>query len=292
MQNSPTVGVIGATGHLAPAVIRELAKHYAITAIVRNPEKARNLLPAEVKLVKADLQDVASLHSAFQGLDYLYLNLAADKESAVFQPERDGVRNVLEAIKGTSVRRILKISAIGASHPQFAKGGNVFENHVRNEGQELIRKSGVPFTFFHPTWFMDSLPLLLHQGNAVNVFKPIPHPFYWIAAEDYARMVAAAIAKEDGQNKEYVVQGPEPIAMAEAVKRYASAFTPALKVRSVPTGLLKVLGWFSPTLKSLAKAGHYFGHFEEEFVGKSTWDELGAPTVRFDEFCRRQAGRG
>ncbi|MDX1907854.1 MAG: NAD(P)H-binding protein [Bacteroidia bacterium] len=280
------IAVIGATGRLAPVVIRELAKTHTVTAIVRNPEKAKGLLPPNVSVKIADLQDINSLKAAIQGVDMLYLNLSAEAPGATFQPELDGVRNVLKAAEGSTVQRILKLSGLGAYRPDFAPGKTLFANEIRRQGQELIRSSGIPYTFFHATWFMESLELMLRQGDTLNGFKPLPYPFYWIAGADYARIVARAVELDLPGNRDYIIQGPEPVLMADALKRYARSFSPVLKVRETPIGMLKFIGWFVPALKQVAAMGEYFQGFQEQLAAGETWKELGAPTQRIEEFAR------
>lgn len=279
------IAVIGATGRLAGPVVNELAKHYEVTAVVRNLEKAKSLPPG-VRVVQADLQDVEGLKKALQGQEHLYLNLNTERPDAPFQPEYDGVANILEAVQGGGVRRIFKISGLGAYRPDFAVGKRYFANEVREKGHELIRKSGIAWTFFHPSWFMESLELMMRRGDTLNGFKPLPHPFHWIAGADYARMVARAVELNTGGNRDYAIQGPETLTMSEALHRYARCFSPVLKVRETPVGMLKFLGLFIPQLKAVGQMGDYFSTFQESFIGGPAWEELGKPGMRIEDFAK------
>lgn len=266
-------------------MIKELAKQYEVTAVVRNPEKAKSLPPG-VRVAQADLQDVQSLKQALQGQEYLYLNLNTELPDAPFQPEHQGVANILEAVRGGGVKRIFKISGLGAYRPDFAVGKRYFANEVREKGHELIRESGIAWTFFHPSWFMESLELMMRKGDTLNGFKPLPHPFYWIAGADYARMVASAVELNTGENRDYAIQGPEALTMSEALRRYARCFTPTLKVRETPVGMLKFLGLFIPQLKGVGLMGDYFSVFKETFIGSPAWEELGKPGMRIEDFAK------
>jgi nucleoside-diphosphate-sugar epimerase len=108
------VAVIGATGRLAPMVIKEMLENgFTVKALVRNKEKAKKLLPTEVEIIKADLEDVQSLISGLKNIDHVYLNLSTEHPDSKFQPEFDGVRNIIMAceqnsIKGTSNNSVFK----------------------------------------------------------------------------------------------------------------------------------------------------------------------------------------
>lgn len=183
-------------------------------------------------------------------------------------------------------KRILKLAGLGAYRPDFAPGKTFFTHKIRRQGQELIRRSGISCTFFHATWFMESLELMLRQGNALNGFKPLPPSFYWTADADYACMVARAVELDLPGNRDYIVQGPEPVRMSDALQRYAGSFSPARKVREAPIAMLKLLGLFVPALKQVAAMGEYFQGFQEQLLAKETWAELGAPTQRIEDFAR------
>lgn len=279
------VAVIGATGRLAPKVIKEMIENgITVKALVRNTEKAKKTLPSEVEIVLANLEDLDSLINGLANTDYVYLNLSTEHPDSKFQPEYDGVRNVLKACERTGIKRIFKISGLGAFRKDFAQGKTIFVNEIRIKGQELIKSSGIPYTFFHPSWFMESLELMFQKGNKLNGFKPIKHPIHWIAGKDYAKMVVNAIKNESPENKNYIMQGPESITMHDALVRYSKTFSPPLKVSETPIGLIKFIGMFVPKFKIIGMMGEYFKDFKEEFIADQTWKEIGRPTLTIETY--------
>ena len=70
------VSVVGATGIQGGSVIDALLKvgDYSIRAITRNPgsENAKSLAARGIEVVKADLNDVAFLETAFRGSSAIY----------------------------------------------------------------------------------------------------------------------------------------------------------------------------------------------------------------------------
>jgi uncharacterized protein YbjT (DUF2867 family) len=249
----------------------------------------RMILPPlfEIHIKEADLQDVTALNRAFQNLDALYLNLATDSPTAAFQPETQGVANILKAIEGTSIQHIYKLSGLGAYCSDLAKGKPLFENEIRKQGHQLIQANGIPHTFFHATWFMESLPAIFQKGNTLQGFKTLPHPFYWIAGEDYARMVGKALTLDNRQNYNFIIQGKEPIKLSDALRRYAIAFSPALKVKEAPISFLRFLSFFVSKLRTVVAFANYFQTFEEELRAQSTWEQLGEPIINLETFAAR-----
>jgi len=80
------IAVIGATGMLGIPVVAELVKAgFEVTALVRNLERAKRVLPAQTNLVQADAADADSLKRGLAGQDAIYLSLS------IAPSERKGV---------------------------------------------------------------------------------------------------------------------------------------------------------------------------------------------------------
>ena len=79
----------------APVTSELVKAGFEVTALVRDTEKAGKILPKEVKLVKGDLNDKASITEALKDAEGLYINISTrpdDKESD-FNPEIGGLDN-------------------------------------------------------------------------------------------------------------------------------------------------------------------------------------------------------
>jgi uncharacterized protein YbjT (DUF2867 family) len=72
--NPQSVLVLGATGKVGSAVVKSLIeKEVPVQALVRDPAKARGLLPEGVALLAGDLEQPATLQRAMKGVDKVFL---------------------------------------------------------------------------------------------------------------------------------------------------------------------------------------------------------------------------
>ena len=98
-----------------------------------------------------------------------------------------------------------------------------------------IQKSGLPYTIFYPSNFMENLKGGMKQGKKIMTMGNPIHKLWWIAAEDYGRQVANAFKTELSLNKGDVVQGTEPLTTKEASTIYVKNYTKEkLTVGSLP----------------------------------------------------------
>jgi dihydroflavonol-4-reductase len=124
--------VTGATGLIGSAVARALlAEGHEVRALVREPERARRLVPAGVGLVAGDVTaEPALLARAFEGNELLFhaagLPEGWQRDESVFdRVNRGGTRNVVEAARLAGVRRVVYTSTMDV----FAapRGGTLVE---------------------------------------------------------------------------------------------------------------------------------------------------------------------
>src|SRR5688572_26320431 len=109
------LAVIGATGMLGkPVTLELLDAGFQITALTRDPEKARKQFPSGIRWIKGDVKNPDDLNQFLQGQDGLYmnLNLARGERKNDFHTETDGLKNVLASAKANGIKHIGFISSI------------------------------------------------------------------------------------------------------------------------------------------------------------------------------------
>ena len=124
----------GATGKVGNAVARALMERGdSVRALVRDPERARPLLPGGVELVRGDVTDPASIDPAVAGCELVFTSHGlpeqwVDDEDIFEAVNARGAQNVARAAREAGVRRLVHTSTIDVFHAE--PGGRFDESRV------------------------------------------------------------------------------------------------------------------------------------------------------------------
>ncbi len=278
---------IGASGMLGKPVARELAgAGFDLTLLARNPEKLQAIFPG-TRTVQGDVLDTASLRNAMEGMDAVYCNLSILPATTEKDPqtEREGIDAILAAAKATGLKRIAYISSLVHRY----EGMNEFHwwaFRIKHRALQQIKESGIPYTIFYPSTFMETFPYQMLRGNKIAMLGNSVAPMWFIAAEDFGRQVAQSFRLFNSGNREYSIQGPEPFTFGEANHVFAAHYKKAKLGRlKVPAGLMKFLGVFSPTFNYTWHICEALNNYPEKFESEQTWKELGKPGITLAAFA-------
>lgn len=289
MSELKTITVIGATGMLGTPVTEELVRAgFQVRALVRNMDKARRKLPAEVILMEGDIRDSESLEKAFQNADGVYVSLSTypDEHHKDFKTESDGIKNIVGAAEKTSIKRIAYLSSLVHRYEEF----DWWAFDIKRAACEILKRSSIPITLFYPSNFMENLPHLHLQGNWLILLGRQKTKSWYVAAEDYGKQVAQSFKQlTGGETREYPVQGPEAFNFEEAAKEFAKHYSKKdLNIIVLPMWLMRTAGIFSREIRYGAKITEAINHYDEKFRSEHTWEELGKPEITLAEFARRR----
>ena len=112
--------VTGATGHVGNVLIRELmARGQVVRALVLPNDDLRPLTGLDVEIIYGDVTDIASLESAFTGVDIVFhlagiVTIMPGMAKVLERVNVGGVRNVAAACRATGVRRLVYTSSVHA----------------------------------------------------------------------------------------------------------------------------------------------------------------------------------
>jgi len=279
------IAIIGATGMLGiPVTIALLDAGFAVTALARKPDEATRMLPAATRIVAADARDEASLKRGLAGQDALYLSLsvAPSERRGDFHTEQQGLEHILAAAREAGIKRIGYLSAM----VQDTQKSGWWVLDVWRSALLRIKSSGIPYTIFYPSNFMETLPQRHMMGGVFVMTGRSPHPNYWIAGRDFGRQVARSFALPAAANREYFVQGPEPMTYVEAARRFAHAAAGRPRIVRLPLSLIRLAGVVSHPMRFNARIMRTVLRYPEVFKAEDTWRELGEPTTTIEEFAR------
>ncbi len=285
-----SIAFIGGTGKLGIPVVKMLSENgFTVRAIVRDIDKAKRFLPKNVEIVLGNLNDEKSIDNGLKNMDAVYINLSteATRLDLPFYEEREGVKIIVKAARNNNLKHIFKIGALGA----YPKATHItvempVPNKIRIEGQKFIKQSGINYTIFDPTMFMDNIPNQI-KGKTIEWVGNAQTKFYWISANDYAKQVLNAINSPKAINKHYPIQGPLGLSPQVAFNLFIENYDKTLKVKSFPLWMVKAIGLFNPKMKFLGHMFSYFDNTPDPFYADETWRELGKPTTTVQEFARQ-----
>ena len=287
MQKSITV--IGATGNLARPVIKNLvAKGVQVTAVVRDVEKAKAVLPREVKFVYADVSDVDSLKVALKGAEtvYISLNTTSLDPSLPFHTEREGVINIVDAAKDNGVTHIMQIVGIDSLHEEFAAKGLIYQtNLIRIPGMDYIKESGINYTFFHCSFFLDSFPEFI-QGGQFSIIGDHSYPIFYTNTTDLSMHIYNAIGNDKAYNQAFPVQGKEGISFPEAARIFLDEFSPKTEIATYTIAAIPEMGFPAEEAEFMKHLLTYVEQLNEQPVSEQTWQILGEPTTTIKSFAK------
>jgi NADH dehydrogenase len=187
---------------------------------VRHHSDYQPLIEAGAEAAFGDLKDVASLDAACEGVDTLITtaNAAGRGGEDTFDSVDDaGNRNLISAATRAGVRRFIFTSVLGSdpSSPSPL---------IRAKGltEERLRASGMSFTIVQPDVYMDLLiPMVvampLSRGDTVVLVAEARRKHTFVAMQDVAALILAALDHEAARNQTIPFGGPEPLSWRDIV---------------------------------------------------------------------------
>lgn len=273
-----TILVVGGTGLLGQPVARGLNDDgFRVRIMTRNAQKARAFFDDSFEVFEGDPLDAGCAEAALRGCQGVHISLPTEVE-------QQAAETVAKMAPGQGVKRITYVS--GATVAEENRWFPVVDRKFLAE--KAIRASGLAYTIFCPTWFMEILPVFVVQGRA-SVLGKQHCPYHWIAAEDFARMVSAAYGPGATASQRVIVHGPEAIRMQEALRRYCAAVHPEIKqVSTMPMWMVRLLATLTrnPELKGAGELMSYFDKVGEGSNPATADSLLGTPTTTLDAWLK------
>jgi len=218
------LAVTGATGQIGGRVAARLAAlGLQQRLIVRDPSRAPALSGADVCQVSS-YGDPAAMGRALSGVETLFLVSAQelmgfikryqDRGKAV--PYYDRLHQHICAVSAAAavgVRRIVYLSFLNAEPDATFYCAR---EHFLTE--QFIRSTGVAFTFMRQGLYMDNVPRHVMSDDVMRA-PAGKGKASWIARDDIADAVVAAMTGSGHEGRTYDITGPEALTMVETAER-------------------------------------------------------------------------
>ncbi len=188
------VVVTGATGQLGRRVVTQLLAAGVpadqITAAGRRTEKLADLAEQGVRVAAIDFTEPETLTTAFAGADTVLLVSGSEVGQRVEQH-----RNAVEAAKAAGVARIVYTSAPQADTTPLV----VAPEHKVTE--EIIRASGLSFTFLRNGWYTENYVGDLQQAQVTGeIVAAVGQGRVASASRDDFAAAAVAVLRTEGHD--------------------------------------------------------------------------------------------
>ena len=194
--------VIGASGTTGGQVVRELlARGAPVRGLVRSEAAAERLRAAGAEAAVGDLDDPASLGSAFRGVERMYLVTPLGPRAA------EQERTAISAGEQAGVYHCVKLGSMAQSPEsplRFAR--------LHAESTETLQGSSLRWTVLMSCSFMQSVletaPAIAQGGYPSSLGDA---RIAYIDAHDVAAIAARALAEEGFENSAYTLTGAEAL---------------------------------------------------------------------------------
>jgi uncharacterized protein YbjT (DUF2867 family) len=283
MAGKNVIAVVGATGAqggaLARAILADQTRTFAVRAVTRDPNKesARALAASGAEVVRADLDDPASLERAFAGAAGAYCvtnfweHLSAEKE-------KTQARNLAQAAKASGVGHVIwstledtrKLMPPGDTRmPMLQKHYRVPHFDAKAEADAYF--AGLPVTYLVTSFYWDNLytfglgPKKGDDGVYGWTFPMGQKRLAGIAAEDIGK-VAYGIFKAGSQyiGRTVGIAG-ENLTFDEMSEKLSRGLGVTVKYRDVDPDAYRAFGF--PGADELGNMFQLYRDFEAEVLG-------------------------
>ena len=152
-----------------------------------------------------------------------------------------------------------------------------------------IKSSGIPYTIFYPTNFMETLPQRHSTGQLFVMLGRARYCNYWIAGSDFGRQVREVVRAAAGGEPRVLHSGAGADDLRRGGGALCARLAPIAVYRSRAVLAARLGGLFSDRLNFNANIMHTVLSYPEEFKASETWSDLGKPTTTIEEFALGQS---
>ncbi len=211
-----TIAVTGATGALGSRVaVRLAARKVKQLLVVRDLARVPAIAGVEaVAMGPRGYRDQAALTEALAGCETLFLVSGREAAERVVE-HAHAVRAAVDA----GLTRIVYTSFLGASPDATFTFAH---DHFATE--QLIRESGLAYTFLRNSQYLDFVPLLVGEDGVIR--GPAGEGrIAWVSRDDVADVAATVLAEGGAEHdgKTYDLTGPAAHTLAWAAEQLSAA---------------------------------------------------------------------
>ena len=192
--------VVGATGQTGKHIVKDLVKrNIAVTALVRNREKAQELLPSGVDFVLGDVTQPDTMTEAISRCNILICATGATPSfnfTDPYQVDYQGTKNLVNLAKEHNIEHFVIVSSLCVS--KFFHPLNLFWLILfwKKQAETYLQQSGLTYTIVRPGG-------LRNEDNTEQIVMSTADTLFEgsIPRQKVAQVCVEALFNNDARNK-------------------------------------------------------------------------------------------
>ena len=226
--------IMGVTGQIGSVIGRTLlTAEQPIRAVVRDAGKAQVWADRGCEIALANIEDTASLTTAFRGVEGVFVLVPPNFDPAPEFPEARAIAAALRtALETARPARVVYLSTIGAQASQ----SNLLTQHTIIEA--TLSELPMPITFLRPAWFMensswDVVPAR-EQGVIQSFLQPLDKAVPMVATADIGKVAAALLQETWSGHRVVELEGPQRVTPNDIAATFTKLLGSSVRMQVVP----------------------------------------------------------
>src|SRR5579859_61861 len=208
--------LIGATGQaqVGAALVAQLqARKLPFRVLAHTPASFDRLTKEGIEAILADDTHPGQLAAAFQDIDRFFLLTPGSPDQPTLE------RRLVDAARQAGVRHVVKLSVLGAGDPDVS----LLRSHSASE--QLIRQSGLDYTFLRPNAFLQNLGT--REVARIKQYSSFANAngdgvVSLIDTRDIAAVAATALSSDRSIGQTYELTGPEALSYTQIARTFTA----------------------------------------------------------------------
>ena len=226
--------IMGGTGHVGSATAAALlARGEQVAIVTHDANRAGEWLREGAETVEANVNEVASLRAAFRrGSRALLLNPNADTSADTDAVERRTVANILSALNGSGLEKVVAASTGGAQ-----PGDRIGDLSVLWELEEGLRRQPIPAAINRGAYYLsnwDSQLDAVRKTGTLQTMYPADLLIPMVAPLDLGEIAAQRLVSTPDDIGIRYVGGPRRYSSADVAKAFSQALGAPVGVDVIP----------------------------------------------------------
>ena len=216
-------GITGTTGSL---LLNELSgKGLPLRAMVRDPDKVKDLSVPGLEIVAGDFEDSASIEAALQGVDKAFMMMSNSPN------QLDCEKRFIDAAVKCNTGHLVKLSASSSQ-----KDAAAVLKKFHAEAEEYLANSGLTWTSVRPNYYMQnnfaSAQTIVHENK---IILPMGKGRVGtIDVRDVATFLAAVLTGSGHESQTYYITGSEILSFADMASQMSEVLGRDIQYIDIP----------------------------------------------------------